>query len=45
MDKETDLRLLLTSVVIFRRSIFSGRSLRGIYLQGKSLQGALLSRN
>ncbi len=43
VDKETDLRLLLTSSRDLPGIDLSGRSLRGIYLQGKSLQGALLS--
>ena len=43
VDKETDLRLLLTSSRELPGIDLSGRSLRGIYLQGKSLQGARLS--
>ena len=39
VDKETDLRLLLTSSRDLPGIDLSGRSLRGIYLQGKSLQG------
>jgi uncharacterized protein YjbI with pentapeptide repeats/tetratricopeptide (TPR) repeat protein len=43
VDKETDLRLLLTSSRDLPGIDLSGRSLWGIYLQGKNLQGARLS--